>query len=367
MRNSTNSNPPSVCTPTVVAPSPQTAARNPKAPSFAYVVASSDNAPPSRGKRRVPVYSENKTDTTDDAAVPCPEEGGLLRSGKRRRIDNKSDNIALRPPSSEPFSPANSQPKSRTVAKMEQTVSFKPKQDQSAESTKTDICSKLDPIVFSVKNVRLKHHGEVTVRCESKDHAEKLTTTASELFGDKYDVEIQKPLKPRVKILGLSEAMGEEELITKLTKQNKGLESYNLKLVRMTKSDAHRNNQKSAIIETDARGFDDLIDRQRVYIGWERCRVVEATDVMRCFNCSEYGHKAASCQKPACCPKCAGDHQVNECSSEFAKCINCHLLNTNRTSSYDTLLDVSHSSWSSDCPIFVKRLKSARQRIDFSA
>lgn len=187
------------------------------------------------------------------------------------------------------------------------------------------------------------------------------------MFADKYVVEIQRPLKPRVKVIGFSKEVSEEEFLPKLMKQNRGLECFSMKVVRIIKNETRSSNQVSAILETDARGFEELIDRQRLYIGWERCRVIEATDVLRCFNCSEYGHKAASCTKTACCPKCAGDHQVSECQNDFAKCINCHLMNTNRTSPYDKLLDVSHSSWSLDCPIFAKRLNSARQRIDFSA
>ncbi|XP_055523060.1 uncharacterized protein LOC129717229 [Wyeomyia smithii] len=59
---------------------------------------------------------------------------------------------------------------------------------------------------------------------------------------------------------------------------------------------------------------------QRVYVDWNRCWVQEDVNVNRCYNCSAYGHKASTCDKPPCCPKCAGDHKANECEADFEKC-----------------------------------------------
>lgn len=257
--------------------------------------------------------------------------------------------------------------KMNVTSKMEQTVLFKPKMEQSAEQTKSEICAKLDPVAFAVKDVRLREYGEVSVRCGTKDLASDLVKSATAIFSEKYSVEMQKLLKPRLKIIGFSDNLTEEALLDKLKKQNNLMEVTDLKVVRITKNEKRRSNNMSAVLETDSRGFDILIKRQRVYLGWERCRLVDATDAMRCFNCSEFRHKASVCTKPACCPKCAGDHKVDECEADFEKCINCHLENAKRTTDYDELLDIDHSAWSYDCPVFQKCLAIARQRIDFSS
>lgn len=249
---------------------------------------------------------------------------------------------------------------------MEQTVLIKPNQAQPAETTKRVICGKLDPIEFAVKNLHLRESGEVAVRCESKDLALKLVKTATESFSEDYTISIQQPLRPRLKIIGFSSDMDEEKLLSCLKKQNQAASFLDLKVIRIVRSEKRKSNQMSVILETNAYGFDVLMKLQRVNLGWERCRVIEATDVMRCFNCSEYGHKAVSCSKPACCPKCSGDHKIEECEEQREKCINCHIENSKRQARYEELLDTTHSSWSSECPIFVKRLNRARQRIDFS-
>lgn len=335
--------------------------------SYADVMRSSTNT---ASKKRKNSARSAASDSLQTASTNI-EHGGLLRSGKRRRIvlPLKNDNAPNTPSST--LSPAFVLPldklkKSNAVEKMEQTVLFKPKQDQSSEKTKSEICGKLDPVSFAVRDVRIREYGEVAVRCDSKDLALKLVNAASVVFSGKYNIELQKPLKPRIKIIGFTDEMSEEELLSKLRKQNSSLENFDLRVIRVMKNDKRKSNQMSAILETDARGFETMTKLQRVYLGWERCRLVDATDALRCFNCSEFQHKAAVCTKPVCCPKCAGDHKASECEADYEKCINCHLENAKRTCDYDELLDVAHPAWSYDCPVYRKRLSKARQRVDFS-
>lgn len=72
-----------------------------------------------------------------------PSEGGLLRSGRRRIVQNP---IAFLPSersidltADHPADPPPSTPKSSAVRRLEETVLFKPKSDQTAETTKKDI------------------------------------------------------------------------------------------------------------------------------------------------------------------------------------------------------------------------------------
>lgn len=41
-----------------------------------------------------------------------------------------------------------------------------------------------------------------------------------------------------------------------------------------------------------------LIENKKIKIGWDRCRLVEQTTPIRCFNCQTYGHYASECRKP---------------------------------------------------------------------
>ena len=307
-----------------------------------------------------------------------------MRSGKRRRIGHPSvsaDNGDLtevsdtfsRSPNSDvtisnqtdPVIHTN-KPKNSVVRKMEQTVLFKPKATQSTEVTKKDIREKFDPITFGVKDMRYRENGEVAVVCGSIDQALKLVCDAQSLLSESYDIEKLKALKPRLKIVGMNEEFSETEIIDKMKKQNNLPANADLKVIRMRKQTQRDGDTTVLIIEADASSFSCLMKDQRVNIGWDRCRVYEIIDVLRCFKCSEYGHKAAKCNKVTCCPKCSQGHPVSECESNVANCINCQNFNISAKLSAANHLKTDHPAWSSDCPVYQKQLKKSKFRIDYS-
>lgn len=308
-----------------------------------------------------PSVDEKRPSVDHTTTVITPDDGGVLRSGKRRIVLPRST-IAASNISQPPFTPKR---KSNEIARIEQTVLLKPKKTQSAEKTKNDICAKLDPVAFGVIDVRLRELGEVAVRCGTKDLAAKFVNSATAGLSGKYTIAVQKPLKPRIKIIGFAD-ISEKVLIEKLKKQNNLLDPLDLKVIRVIKNEKQKTNQMSAILETDSFGFDTLMKLKHIYLGWERCRLVDATDALRCYNCSTFGHKAVDCTKPACCPKCAGEHKIDDCEVGYQKCINCNLENAKRNPDHDELLNIAHSAWSYDCPILQKHLAKAKQKIDFS-
>ena len=333
----------------------------------------------------------NKSSAKSGAATMDSNlSSGLLRSGKRRNLGHANSTrittctaLAIPNPRLQdrgtPLSstsrtvpptpnlrPSTTPRKSAAVTRIEQTVLIKPKCKQTSETTQKDVHRKLDPAKFSVKAAIFKDDGEAVIRCDTCEDAQKLADTATTLLSEKYVISIQKPLKPRIKVFGLSDDLTPEEILTKLARQNNLAESHDLKIIRLQKAKSRKSNPIDAILEVDARSFEHLIRSKRVNIGWNRCKVVEVVNVLRCYNCSAYGHKASSCSSNACCPKCSGDHNADECEADFVKCVNCERLNKDRKSPYDEIVDVNHSAWGTDCPIYRKREKIAKQRIDYS-
>ncbi|XP_055585171.1 uncharacterized protein LOC129738022 [Uranotaenia lowii] len=252
--------------------------------------------------------------------------------------------------------------KPRQLTQMERTVIIKPVQNQDACVTRDEIQSNLNPVELEVKDFRSLPSGDVLVRCASASSALQLSDTVNRILPNRYETEIKAPLKPRIKISGLSEDIDADNIIPLLRQQNNIPESAVLKIVRITKSEGK---DMFAIIEPDAQTFGQLLRIGRVNLGWNRCRVTEQINVRRCFRCSEFGHIANTCTKPHCCPKCSENHSLNECSSSIQKCGNCMIANTKRTDE-ETLYDIFHSAWSSDCPAYAQRLRLAKQRIDYT-
>ncbi|XP_053681574.1 uncharacterized protein LOC128732352 [Sabethes cyaneus] len=246
---------------------------------------------------------------------------------------------------------------------MEQTVVIRPKTSQRAEVTKLAIRSKLDPTAFSVKAVRCKENGDVDVLCETNDLAQKLVNAAADIMSENYEISIRKPLKPRIKIIGICGELTADEIVLKLKQQNNLPLSSNISVIRIRKNENWTYNPLVTVLETDAQTFETLINLQSVNVGWDRCRVVEEVNVLRCFKCSKYGHKASSCNNPFCCPKCAGDHEAKDCASSF---VNCELTNKKRNLPKDKEVCIDHSVWSVNCPVYQNRLKNARQMVNYS-
>lgn len=154
--------------------------------------------------------------------------------------------------------------------------------------------------------------------------------------------------------------------MSKLKKQNNIPEPSEISVTRIVKRKHRSSDSVMAYLEMDPQTFDHLMKMRRVNIGWERCPIIESIDVMRCYKCSEYGHRASSCMNPLCCPKCADGHEVKDCQSDYEKCVNCDKINKQRTSRDDDIIDICHSAWSTDCPLYQKRLQNTKMRIDYS-
>jgi hypothetical protein len=74
------------------------------------------------------------------------------------------------------------------------------------------------------------------------------------------------------------------------------------------------------------------------YFFYQPVRFTPQFQVMQCFNCYEYGHRAANCKRKPRCGKCAGKHNTKECDSTTVQCVHCK--NT-------------HEAWRHECPAWI--------------
>jgi hypothetical protein len=70
------------------------------------------------------------------------------------------------------------------------------------------------------------------------------------------------------------------------------------------------------------------------YLHYQPQRFVPQFQIMQCFNCCEYGHRAANCKRKTRCGKCAGTHNTKECNNTKVQCVNCK---------------DSHEAWRHEC------------------
>jgi len=73
------------------------------------------------------------------------------------------------------------------------------------------------------------------------------------------------------------------------------------------------------------------------YIHYAAERFTPQYQIMQCFNCCDYGHRASSCKRESRCGKCSEKHNTRECKSTTttAHCFQCK---------------GSHEAWHPQCP-----------------
>jgi hypothetical protein len=127
-------------------------------------------------------------------------------------------------------------------------------------------------------------------------------------------------------------------------------------------SDTH----KHMIFETSPAVFNAFHKNKRVFSGHGSYHFEETLRVRQCFKCDKFGHIAENCRSSITCSHCSGSHDQKNCPDKFkpdsAKCSNCSAHNQrNPKSGYA----VNHTSYSSQCPLYIRQISFLRQRLDY--
>lgn len=107
-----------------------------------------------------------------------------------------------------------------------------------------------------------------------------------------------------------------------IVKQNDIQLSDNIK-IEIKKRIKRANNSGILIVEVDSKIHKQLLDKQRIKLGWNKCRLFDFVSVLRCYKCCGYYHIAKDCQHDTKCKKCAGIHLEKDCNNTVKTCVNC--------------------------------------------
>lgn len=256
--------------------------------------------------------------------------------------------------------------KLRTPVSNKQFMLLKPKDiNQSSSITRDELKKHIDPVDFAINNMRTISKGGIIVECESKEVAEQLRKSTENKLGTDYEVVSPNAINPRIKILGISEKLDNDQILSYLVKQNQFIEEKDvIKVLKLEESKNNNRNYKkfNLIIEVDNETYSKCMKVGKINIKWDRCRIVEAVQLIRCFNCSGFNHIADNCNRKKACPKCAEEHLITDCKSEDEKCANCISVNQNLKLN----LDIDHPGWSHQCPVYQRKIEFKKQKINYA-
>lgn len=232
--------------------------------------------------------------------------------------------------------------------------------EQTSEDTQAELRNVIDPIVSNIRGTRKVRNGGVLVTCEDSSSSSSCQEDLISKLGEKYTVKQLDKTKPLLKIIGLFSKMTEEQLVSSIRSQNDCCdENSSIKLIQIRE---HQSGV-TAIIETDATTYKNILGSGRLNIEFERCRVFPFVRITRCFKCQEFGHIANYCKKPEhICGKCGDKHKSEECSNETIKCVNC--VYAKEVLKMD--IDVQHYSWSYKCPVYERKQMGLLNRNQFT-
>ena len=110
----------------------------------------------------------------------------------------------------------------------------------------------------------------------------------------------------------------------------------------------------SAIIEVTLTIYKHIRDnKNKLFIGFQNCRVFDIINRNQCPKCSRFGHSGKKCKNEAKCYKCAGNHAAAEWNCDILKCTNCE-FNNNK---FKTNHNINHSTIDDQCEILKKQNK----------
>lgn len=209
-----------------------------------------------------------------------------------------------------------------------------------------------------IRNTREIKNGGVLVRCQDDDSLNKIKSTLAQTLSNKYSFDIGSKFTPRVIIQNVDKEYFDEDVKfkTALIKQNDltcNCEDINV---------VHKNKNGGIVIAVAASIRNILIQKKTVYIGWARCTITDYFSVIRCFNCSKFGHFKSKCNEQVpTCPKCAEHHEVKNCKSQVSRCINCiNHNNDNRTN-----FPIDHSARDSSCQVYKLKCAIIKTKTDY--
>lgn len=241
-------------------------------------------------------------------------------------------------------------------------IVIKPKLKQTSTKTFEEITKKIDKNDLNVCGTRSARDGGVVLRCVNSTETLKAKQMVNEKLGPNYEVIVPKMKLPRIRITNITSDIPKESIVDELKKQNELIKNMNINLITIIPRKIRSNESKDAIVEVNSESYNKLMEIGVLKLPWRECRLLEHLHVKRCYKCCGYFHKSTECKQSQKCSQCAGSHKHSECKSKTYCCINCKQANEK----FNLNLGTDHHSWDKQCSIYIRRLVSVKNKIEYN-
>lgn len=199
-----------------------------------------------------------------------------------------------------------------------------------------------------------EHRGDRCFSSWKKNSARssEFLTAVQAVLGQSANVRALSPTAV-IELLDLDEISGEKEVCEALKEHMGGLDLAAV-VVKLRKS---YNGQQAAQLTLPPECARKLLDIGRIKVGWSRCRVRLRTEILRCFKCLGFGHRAGECKGPDRGDKCwrCGGNEDRHRAATCRKPPICLLCQENKQPSWD------HPTGGVRCPEYRRARMAARK------
>lgn len=172
---------------------------------------------------------------------------------------------------------------------------------------------------FQIVGVKKTAKSGVVLRVSNIKQLEKLQSVEA-IKQAGLRLEKPKGRKPRIIIKDIPSSMEDDAFLTALYRQNildelSIKEDDFIKSTRIVRRRNVNNGRKWLGLELEAEVRNHLISsKEKLFIGWARCRFDDDVEVVKCSNCQKFGHVHKYCtNKTPTCGICALNHQSLSC------------------------------------------------------
>lgn len=168
---------------------------------------------------------------------------------------------------------------------------------------------------------------------------------------------------PRVVVFDVKEGMALEDIKSAVCEQNRDVvRAGSEEDIKPLYVFGKRNTGKvNCVFEVTAEMRKNLIEKQRIFIEWESCKVMDHVRAVFCFKCQKFGHIASKCEGEARCGLCSQGHETRDCQESkkdnfVKKCVMCTDMGISET---------GHKAGSRECGAYKRRLESFVKTINY--
>lgn len=219
---------------------------------------------------------------------------------------------------------------------------------------------------IQIENV-FKTKDKVIVKCfKSADVAETEKLLQS-LKSNDTSIMQEKKSDPKIKIVDVDQetaTLPNEDIVQDIQLRNSFLfDRYQAKIDH--KYQNNKTGKWTLLITVNALTYENIMQRNKLFIGSSHCRVFDDYNITMCFKCSKHGHHSQKkCNSTTfICGICAESHSTKECSNKNSiKCCNCIAYNRK----FNKNRDFNHKADEKNkCETYLEILKNNIRKIDY--